>query len=181
MFAGSISAHESSYRLVEPNVADRSSLLAETGHGYLKHLPLVAGMLAAILLAGLMVRVGSARGPHGVSVRAWPLLLLPPLGFTLQEQLERFLHSGVLPLTAVLEPTFLVGLALQLPFALAAWACARALLTVAERLRRAFAPGGARIPRRKIAFRAATLRVRAPRISVLALGYGERGPPLLVG
>ena len=67
---------------------------------------------------------------------AWPFAVLPPLAFALQEHLERLLHAGAVPWTAVLEPTFLPGFLLQLPFALLAFAVARALLGAAVLLAR---------------------------------------------
>jgi hypothetical protein len=103
---------------------------------------------------------------------SWPLALVPLVGFALQEQLER-LASGA-PLEP-LAPTFLVGLALQLPFALAAVVLARRLARTAESFGRAAA---ASPPRGKP--RAA--RPRPPRGSPalrpsLALAHPKRGPP----
>ena len=37
--AGSQAAHAAGYALVEPHAHARAELLAETGHGYLQHLP----------------------------------------------------------------------------------------------------------------------------------------------
>jgi hypothetical protein len=57
----------------------------------------------------------------------------------LQEVLELSLHTGQFGWRAALAPTFLPGLALQLPFALAAYLMARLLLRAAERIGVAFA------------------------------------------
>jgi hypothetical protein len=94
-----------------------------------------------------------------------------------QELVEHGVHAGGSPLGAALEPTFLVGLLLQLPFALAALLVARALLALGGAIRRllgatprlalpGLAPAPVGIP-------------ELPRIAALALGYGERGPPPL--
>jgi hypothetical protein len=53
--------------------------------------------------------------------------------------LELSLHTGHFGWRAVLAPTFLPGLALQLPFACAAYALARVLLRAARRAGIAFA------------------------------------------
>ena len=49
---------------------------------------------------------------------AWWVAPIAPLGFTCQEHLERLAHTGELP-WLLTTPTFLVGLALQLPVAVA--------------------------------------------------------------
>ena len=69
---------------------------------------------------------------------AWPFALIPPLAFLAQELIER-LAAG-LPAHAVLEPAVYVGLAAQVPVALAGFLVARALLRVADDAARALAP-----------------------------------------
>jgi hypothetical protein len=54
------------------------------------------------------------------------------------EALEGLLNRGVVPFGEALQPTFLVGLALQLPFALAAYLLARLLLRAGDGLRSFF-------------------------------------------
>ncbi len=71
---------------------------------------------------------------------AWAFGLVPPAGFALQELLELSLHTGTFGWRAILAPTFLPGLLLQLPFGLAAYVAARLLLRAAEHVGRAFAP-----------------------------------------
>ncbi len=112
MTAGSLTAHALAYRIVEPDSATRGDLLARTGHGYLAATPFLLGATLAVALAGLAAHaVGARRGRSPAQPAAWPLALLPPLGFMFQEHLERLVASGDLPLAAVAEPTFLVGLA----------------------------------------------------------------------
>ena len=57
--------------------------------------------------------------------RAFPLVGLTT--FVLQEHIERLVHGGGVPMLLT-SPAFVVGLALQIPVALVAWALARWLL-----------------------------------------------------
>jgi hypothetical protein len=94
----------------------------------------------------------------------------------LQEVLELSLHTGSFGWRALAAPTFVPGLLLQLPFALAAYVAARLLLRAARAVGRAlarrplvgrhrsFAPAAARVP----------CGLRTPPAAA-------RGPPQLVG
>jgi hypothetical protein len=177
---GSIWAHTITYRIVAPNDLAHRQLLARTGHGYLEHAPLVVGLLVACVVIGLALRAAAAFSdrPHG-SRPAWPFAALPIVLYAVQEHLERTVQLDSFPLTAMLEPTFLVGVLLQIPFALAALLLARALLGLADELGRALAATTPR-PRSLAAFpyrpaSAPDLR-RRPK---LAAGCAERGPPPL--
>jgi hypothetical protein len=178
--AGSLTAHGLTYRIVAPDAGARASLLRETGHGYLDRLPLALGILGALLLAGLVLRIRAAGDPDW-RLRARLAFAVPLLAFALQEHLERLVHSGSFPLGAALEPTFLIGLGLQLPFALAAYAIAVWLLEAAGRLgavlTRARPLGLPRAERQLPRPRTAV----PPRVPALALGHATRGPPLLGG
>lgn len=180
MVAGSVSAHGLAYRIVQPNPDLRAALLHETGHGYLDYLPLALGILVALLVAGLVLRAAAAvRGRTSVTLSSWSFFLLPLAGFAVQEHLERLIHDGSFPVDAVTQPTFLIGLALQLPFALAAFTVAWTLLEVAARVGRTLA---ARPPlgiKRQTVRMPAIAGVDVLRPPCLALGYTERGPPLL--
>jgi hypothetical protein len=90
-------------------------------HSYLAHAPqvLVVLAVAGLVIAGLGARLDAP------PARAFPLAALAT--FVLQEHVERIAHGGGL-LSLVTSPAFLVGLALQLPVALVAWALARWLL-----------------------------------------------------
>jgi hypothetical protein len=177
--AGSLSAHEIAFWLVGPRGA-------ETGarHAYLAHAPLALSALSVLLLAALAARaVSSARGREGTGTSAWWFFAVPPAGFVLQEHVEQLAAAGGFPFGTVLEPTFAVGFALQLPFALAALGLARLCLGAAARLGRRLAarasvpprmrPAGPELPR--------PYDVVLPRVASLALGHAERGPPLLLG
>jgi hypothetical protein len=177
---GSLWAHELTYRLVAPSHSAYASLLARTGHGYLDHAPLLIGiLLAAVALSLFRACLDGARARRPGPAPGWLFAILPVLGFALQEHLERLLHDGAFPLGAGLEPTFVLGVVLQLPFALAALVVARALLGAARELGQALARLTARSPSWPRPPRAAfppSLADR-PRAVAAALGYGGRGPP----
>jgi hypothetical protein len=73
------------------------------------------------------------------------------------------------------NPTFLLGLALQLPFGLLAWLLARAILRAAEALGSLLAPRP-RLPR--LHARHSFSRAAAPLRRAFAAGTPHRGPPL---
>ena len=170
---GAEAAHALAYRVVYPEAHTR--ILLQTGHGYLTWLPLALALAGAVALTALCVAAAdAARGRPARDLPAWAFALLPPATFAIQELLELSLHTGRFDWHAVLAPTFLPGLALQLPLALAAYIAARLLLRTAERIGRALAQ-----PRTLPLYSplllspvAATLR---PRVAVA--GCSSRGPP----
>jgi hypothetical protein len=101
---------------------------------------------------------------------------LAPAIFVCQEHFERLLHDGVFPWGAVADRTFVVGLALQLPFAAVAYVLARLLLRAVRSLGGLLANArcGCVVGESP---RWACLSLVVPRVSVVALGYGSRGPP----
>lgn len=177
MLAGMEAAHALAYRLVFPQASLRTAMLAASGHGYAAWLPLalgVAGALAIVAVAAAVVDV--ARGGRVRELGAGAFALLPPLAFALQELLELSLHTGGIAWHAFAAPTFLPGLALQLPFALLAFLVTRALLRAAVRIGR---PAARPRPRRAIiGFRndcdllesGSQRRPAAPRAPPLAVG-----------
>lgn len=178
--AGWLTAHSLAYRVVEPDGEQHAALLERTGHGYLEQAPFVLALCLTLLVAATAITSLS-----GAKARA-PLAhcLLPPVGFIVQEHMECLLVTGGIPIQTVLEPTFLVGLALQVPFAILALLLARALLGWAWRV------GDGLIPRwraRSIALPPIVLpRLLAgiahrPSVPVLALGHAQRGPPSSAG
>ena len=176
--AGSQAAHVLAYLAVAPEPDARRALLAATGHGYLHLAPLLLALGTVTALLGL---AGSARIPDPVSgQRLGPFLVFAPAVFALQEHLERALHDGAFPIAAATEPTFLLGLALQIPFALLAYGVARLLLRVARVLaHRAARPGHRSRWPELVA--APSVVLNRPREVLLAAGNGSRGPPLPVG
>jgi hypothetical protein len=173
LIGGWAAAHGLAYRVVVPDSTERSHLLEETGHGYLDAAPLLSLVLTLIALGfvGSLVR-GRAR-----FCTPWPFALLPPGAFIVQEHVERLLHEGQLPVTAALGPTFMVGLLLQLPFALAALLLARGMVALAEALvhRRGSEHRGVVEPPPGLCRPASFAPF--PRTGLLALGHGQRAPP----
>jgi hypothetical protein len=142
MLAGTQVAHVLAYRIVYPNAHVRLIELLSTGHSYMLggsgYLPIVLGIVGALdLVAVGWVFAGSARHSLQRPVPPWAFALLPVLSFTLQELLERWLAGSSFPWWMVLQPTFRIGLLLQLPFALVAYLAARVLLRAAQRAGRA--------------------------------------------
>jgi hypothetical protein len=175
---GCLAAHALAYRSVASNAHERENLLALTGHGYLGYAPLALGVLVAVLVVALgLVAAGAARGSPGPRPSAWPFFILPLLGFVVQENAERFVHDGSLSAATMLEPALFVGVILQVPFALAAFLVARALLAVAEVMGRSLAVVPNRCPLAPVVPHVLPGAADLARIPVLALGYPERGPP----
>ena len=181
MLAGSEAAHALAYRFAYPDLHVRMHVLLVTGHGYLRWLPLVFGIAAAVVALSLAVAaVDAARGRAPRGLPAWAFALLPPLAFVVQEHVERLLHTGVFPWHEVATPTFLPGLALQLPFALLAYVVARLLLRTAERAGRAVARVAPPRPRlAAIVLAAPAAEPLLPRLAPISRGLAKRGPPLL--
>jgi len=181
MLGGSEVAHALAYRLAYPDVPVRMRALLASGHGYERWLPLVFGAAAAVVALSLLVTAADAargRAPRGLP--AWAFALLPPVAFAVQEHLELLLHTGVFPWHEAGRPTFLPGLALQLPFALLAWGAARLLFRTAERVGRAV--GRTPPPRPRLvalAPAAPAAEPGVPRLPLIARGLAKRGPPLL--
>jgi hypothetical protein len=179
MAVGGLLAHMLAYRIVAPHPHVRAPMMESTGHAYLDHLPLCLSVCGAVIVFALVASfAGRLRGGRPLHVPIWLFALVPPAGFAVQEHLERLLHSGGFPHAAVLEATFAVGLLLQLPFGLAAFLAARALLALAVALVETLSAG----PRPRLLSLDLTavpvVERPSPRSSVLALGYGQRAPPV---
>jgi hypothetical protein len=176
---GSQLAHALAYRLVTADGAERGHELAASGHAYLSYAPVMLAVCSVLVVLALACELshlltdGSRQG-----TRPSPVIFaaLAPAVFACQEHFERLFHEGVFPWAAALQPTFVVGLLLQLPFAAAVYLLARLLLRVVRSLGRLLAG----LPRSRAHACAATqprISLRVPRVPVLALGYGSRGPP----
>ena len=177
--AGTQLAHAIAYRLTTPAGNERAHELTATGHGYVAYLPLalaIGAVLVTFALAAEVRHIATTSERAGLRPQAWHFAVVAPALFACQEHFERLLHDGAFPWDAVLAASFIAGLLLQLPFALAAYALARLLLHAA----RSF---GGLLARRRRRFSSATIKwpgagFTAPRFPALALGYGSRGPPL---
>jgi hypothetical protein len=179
MLGGLLSGHWLGYQLAIPDAHTRTDTLAHSGHGYLGHAPLALTTGVLVLIAALVFRTlagfrGQPRRPAASPV----IVLLSPAAFVVQEHVERLIHSGEMPWTAALQPSFLLGLALQMPFALAALLLAWALDSVAHAVGRALAavPPHPLFP---VFVPLPAYITAAPHPAGLARGYGERAPPLL--
>jgi hypothetical protein len=180
MLAGTEVAHFASFRIVYPNALERSQALQQSGHSYSSWLPLLGGIALAVLICSVVLHARDARNGLGELVAPTSLgrfAALPPLAFALQEHLEALIHTGSIA-GVTIEPTFLIGLLLQLPFALVAYLLARLLSRAAERVGRALsarAPYPAP-PSESLSWFAVT--VWPLRAAVLADGHAGRGPPV---
>jgi hypothetical protein len=180
MVVGSVAAHALSYPLVAARVERGSSEGAErSSSGLAAHSVLPLGMAAALVgVIGLCWLFALARGRSGRGASPWVFLVLPMVAFSVQEFGERLLRVEGAPFHAALEPRFWVGLALQLPFGIAALFVAWVFLRVAERIVRVFGRQRPFVvtPRRPLLVMRPVACV-LPRIPALALGYPQRGPP----
>jgi hypothetical protein len=175
--AGALASHGVAYRIAEPDAELRRHLLEETGHGYI-NLDLIGSLLAALVIVGFAgsVLTGARRR---FAPPLWIFALTPPVGFTVQEHAERMLHAGSLGVSPGLDAAFLVGLGLQIPFALIAFLVARALLFAAS----ALAAGlGAPLRLRHAPDPGVVLPTtdRNPIGRVLVGARGQRAPPMLL-
>lgn len=176
LLGGWATAHALAYRIVVPDAIERRHLLEETGHAYLDPAPLFALILTLFAL-GLVCSF--TRNRPGFKT-PWAFALLPPGAYVVQEHFERLLHDGSFPFAASLDPTFVVGLLLQIPFALAALLLARGLVALADALTRRGPRRSPRLVRGEMCPRGPIALINPSRIGLLALGHGQRAPPLLV-
>ncbi|HXF97113.1 MAG TPA: hypothetical protein VNJ46_00700 [Gaiellaceae bacterium] len=174
---GSQVGHSLAYRLATSGGEERAHALAETGHGYLAYAPGALAVWAVLVLVALGLELARAVGDRRPArPAALPFAVLAPALFVCQEHLERGLHEGAFPWSVAAEPAFLLGLALQLPFAAAGYLVARLLLRVARSLGRLLA-AWRRARTRPSAQPRPPIRLTRSRVPALALGYGSRGPP----
>jgi len=177
--AGSEAAHALANTAFGSPTGPSGELVEGRGPG--AHLvPALGALVLAAITLGLVARVAGAWGAgRRASAAPFVFACLPPALYGFQEHLELGLHSGAVPLAAVLEPTFLPGLVLQVPFALAAYVLARLLIGLADGVRgligrrgQVHVPPvrGAAVPRARDA---------SPRRSFAGQAHCGRGPPLI--
>lgn len=183
MLAGSQVAHALAYRIVYPEASLRLRDLIATGHGYMAMLPLVLGVAASVVGLSLAASaVDAARGRSARPLPPWAFALLPVAGFAFQEYIERWLAWGFMPWYAAAQPTFLIGIALQVPFGALAYLAARLLLRTAKRLGRRLARVSPPRPRLVLSpLLVPAAQPLPPLASLLSRRLGRRGPPLLSG
>ena len=110
-----------------------------------------AGIVALFASLAVETREILRRRPTG-AVPAWLFLVLPAGAFLVQEHVERAAATAQLPVDTLAQPAVLAGLALQLPFGIAALLAARLLTrataAVARRIGRRTRPHPARADQR---------------------------------
>jgi hypothetical protein len=180
MIAGTQVAHVFAYRLVYPVARVRLHELVVTGHGYLGLWPLLLGLAGGIELVALIsIAAGSFGRRRYTPVPPWAFAVMPLLAYVFQEILERWLAGSSFPWWVVLQPTFRVGLLLQLPFGLLAYLAARLLLRVADDAGTALRRIVGRISTRGASPTWSAFELAPARVPALADGHASRGPPAL--
>jgi hypothetical protein len=179
--AGWLIAHALAYQLVASGDEGRHALVEGTGHGHLAFSSyLIAGSAAVLLLALAGAVVAGATRRTRPRVPVAPYVFLPLVAFV-GHTVRESVHSGqVVSIGAALEPVFVVGLALQVPLALAALVLARAALAWAEGVGRGLTPRWR--PRSLALASPAPPRLligteHRPIVPALASCCAERGPP----
>ena len=177
LVAGLFVGHQVGYRLAITDPHQRREAMESAGHGYFDYAPYLVALFLACAMVAIGLRIRAAYSGRAGRLPSWPFALLPPLGFVLLETLERLgSHHGV-GLATLVAPEFVFGLALQLPFALAALLVARLLARLADAVGVALRP----LPPPSLRSRFVALvpaGADLPRVRVVALPYGERGPPV---
>jgi hypothetical protein len=180
---GSQVAHGVAFWWAYPQASLRVGVLSHSGHGYLTYAPVAIGFLAAIEALGFAVAVlDKVRGRRLRGLPPWAFLLVPALGFTVQEHLERFFAAGIFSWGTVQEPSFWRGLVLQLPLGLIAFVIAWVLLRTASVVASVVVARrkGRLVARRAPATRRPPRVVLLPRRAPLAGAAAGRAPPLFV-
>jgi hypothetical protein len=179
--AGWLIAHSLAYRLVASGDESSGALVEQTGHGELAFSPYLMAVCATVLLLALGgALVAGARRRVRAAVPLAPFVVLPLLDFSCHMVLESLQHGRVVSADAALEPVFLLGLALQVPLALAALLLARTALAWAEGLGRALTPRWHPRPLALASPAPPRLLIgteHRPVIPALASGYAQRAPP----
>lgn len=153
---------------------------ANAGHGYLEYGAILAALGMAAVFVGATAQLFQAVGGGGVarSPSASVFAVLPLVGFLIQEHLEHLVATRELEVSFFLSLPFLLGLALQLPFALAAFALARLILGFVQRVARAVGtlPRLAALGSGSVLIPSST---DLPLRPALALRHAGRAPPRL--
>jgi hypothetical protein len=142
-------------------------------HDYLGRMPMVFALLFGLSIAALAVALRETE--LHLHAPAWLFALAPPSAFAVQEHLERVVQ-GLPAADTAGEPTFVLGLVLQAPFALLAYALARTVFRAAALVARMLAARQPRPPRPARAGRS-TYELSSPQPAALARGFSSRGPP----
>ena len=182
--AGSwLNAHCLAYVLVPPPPTEHMHQHVQNGHSYVGSAPVLIATGVTLLAAGLILCLRDGMRGAATPPRQPTALFasLPLLGFAVQEHIERLIGTGSLPHDLAAEPTFLTGLALQLPFAAVALILTRALYSLGHGLGRLLADAlpaarpTRRLPVPLVRFRARVVLIALP---PLEPAHGPRAPPM---
>ena len=156
-----------------PREYEGAELFATTNESHALLLPAAALGVAVLLLA---VWACTKTAPARMRLPRWVFACLPPLVFFVQEHVEHLISHGA-PWTLAVDPTFVAGLCLQAPFALAAYLVARLLVAAATAIarRRSVRPPAAAPP--AVCF--APAPAPFPRLRLAGTRRLTRGPPLI--
>jgi hypothetical protein len=170
------SAHATVNALLGSPASARSELLLRHGPGA-GLVPFLGCVALAVVAAALAGRAAGTWPAHHSAASRIPFAVIAPALFIVQEHLETALRTGAVPLGAVIEPTFLPGLLLQIPFAIAGYAIARALVRLADGVR-ALVASHRRGPRRPAApVQRSAVSLVAPRSGRYRWAHSGRAPP----
>jgi hypothetical protein len=177
---GWAAAHAVAHRSVMPGEAKRGQSAFQD---YLSYLPTSLALCLALALALAAAAAVGLRWRRASGRSLWMFGVVPVLGFaghTLAEPLTSGSASFTSPLSRglVLAPVVLVGLLVQVPFALVAVAFASGILRLASGLARALAVPAATLGGREPA-RHAPPRAVPVRAFRLDRAHGQRAPPSL--
>ena len=171
---GWAAAHAVAHRAVMPDSTVPAGM-ADQYLGYLTTSLALCFALALPLAAGALI----GKRWRGASLRSlWLFGFVPVLGFVGHADTEPLMTGGPPANLWSVAPVALIGLLIQVPFALVAVGLAGRVLWLAESLARAHAPAArARAPRPSSSYP----RPRASRAPAFGLDFirTERGPPLL--
>jgi hypothetical protein len=176
---GSVAAHSLGLLSRAAEEHQRSGEQTAAAHELAGQVPLVAGLVMAVVVVGLACRVWRlARRQSPGPLPPWGFAAVPLLGWVWQETAERVLGVESFPFSAAWEPAFLKGLGVQVLFGIVAVLVAWRLLAFVGDLRRHHQAGWCPQPAREGArVRPIDRVVVRPRQLALVRGYDERGPP----
>lgn len=177
---GWAAAHALAHRVVTPEEMVPG---APGMHGYLSYLPV---SLALCLALALPLAAGVVCGLHwrAASLRSlWLFAVVPVLGYMGHALLEPLVAgsatlSGTSATAVHLTPVALVGLLVQIPFALAAVALGRRILALAETVARWLVGARVALGGRIAGRHEFVVTERAPAFR-LDRAHGQRAPPTL--
>lgn len=175
--AGLMAGHAVGSRLMGVRVVE-SAEHAEHAATHASSAPVAFGFLGALLLAGLAVLIRTlVKDRNGRAVSPWIFLVLPVVAWPAQEMIERLMHSEGFSLHAALDPGMLLGIAIQVPFGIAAFLVARLLFAVVLKVAASFTKRLPPLRRVRQSVRPPRLIAPAHRTRVVALRRAQRAPP----